>query len=175
MHTAGLLGRSPSAWFKAPSSSPLTCGPQWLFSAHSIFANRSHSSASWVEQSEGHMEEKVGEINAKTTQLLGNQPWVEAQSPLWDAEDSVYFLSISWAPKWRLHTHVLPTASNWTRDHQKKWLQTKAKWPDKAGPLLRILGRGNNSQQHLPSQGKGLGESTLALWGHPTYTAAMET
>ena len=40
-HTARLLGRSPSACLKAPSSSPLLCGPQWLFSAHSIFATSS--------------------------------------------------------------------------------------------------------------------------------------
>jgi len=57
-HTAGLLGRSPSAWLKAPSSSPLLCGPQWLLSAHSIFATNNHSPDSWVEQSEGHMEER---------------------------------------------------------------------------------------------------------------------
>ena len=59
-HTAGLLGRSPSAWLKAPSFFPLLCGPQWLLSAHSVFATNSHSSASWVEQSEGHMEERIG-------------------------------------------------------------------------------------------------------------------
>ena len=29
-------------------------------------------------------------------------------------------------------------------------------------PLLRVLGKGHNSRQHLPSQGKGLGEPTLA-------------
>ena len=58
--TAGLLCRSPSTWLKAPSSFPLLCGPQWLLSAHSIFATSSHSSASWVEQSKGHMEERIG-------------------------------------------------------------------------------------------------------------------
>ena len=102
--TAGLLYKSPSAWLKAPSFSPLLCGPQWLFSACSIFATSSHSSASWVEQWRTHGR-KYWEINAKTTQLLGNQLWVEAQSPLWDAEDSVYFLPISWAPKWSF-THT---------------------------------------------------------------------
>ena len=74
-----------------------------------------------------------------------------------------------------LHIHGLPTASTWTRDHQQKWLQIKAKWSDKAGPLLRVLGKGHNSWPHLPSQGKGLGEPTLSLWGHPTYTPAVET
>ena len=66
-----------------------------------------------------------------------------------------------------LHTHGLPTASTWARDHQQKWLQTKAKWSDKAGPLQRVLRRGYNTRPHLPSQGKGLGEPTLALWDHP--------
>ena len=111
-------------------------------------------------------------INAKTTQLSGNQPWVEAQSPLWDTEDSVYFLPISWAPKRRFTHTGFPTASTWTRNHQQKWSQTKAKCPDKARPHLRVLGRGHNSQPLLPSQENRLGEHTPALWGHPTYTQA---
>ena len=68
-----------------------------------------------------------------------------------------------------------PTTSTWTRDHRQKWLQTKAKWLDKVGLFLRVLGRGHNSWPHLPSQRKGLGEPTLALRGHPTYKPAMET
>ena len=60
VHTAGLLCRSPSALLSAPSSSPLLCGLRCLLSAHSIFATSSHSSASWLEQSEGPMEERIG-------------------------------------------------------------------------------------------------------------------
>ena len=58
--------------------------------------------------------------------------------------------------KVKVYTHMgFPTASTWTRDHQQKWLQTKAKCPDKAGPHLRVLGRGHNSQLLLPSQETG--------------------
>ena len=131
--TAGLLYKSPSAWLKAPSFSPLPCGPQWLLSAYSIFATSSHSSASWVEQWRTHGR-KYWEINAKTTQLLGNQLWVEAQSPLWDAEDSVYFLPISWAPKSHsLHLDQRPSA----KVASNKGQVTGQGWATSKGPGKR--------------------------------------
>ena len=66
--------------------------------------------------------------------------------------------------KGKIYTNMcFPTASTWTRDHQQKWTQTKNKCPDKAGPHLRILGRGHNSQPLLPSEDRGLGEPTPAL------------
>ena len=64
----------------------------------------------------------------------------------------------------KIYTQMsFPTASTWTRNHQQKWSQTKAKCPDKARPHLRVLGRGHNSQPLLPSQENGLGEPTPAL------------
>ena len=99
-HTAGLLGRSLSTLLKAPSSSPavwssvVALKPQYL--CHQQPLLRLLDWAKW-----GTHGRKGWGINAKTTQLSGNQPWVEAQSPLWDTEDSVYFLPISWAPKGR--------------------------------------------------------------------------
>ena len=106
---AGLLCRSPSTWLSDFSYSPLLCGAQWLLWAHSISATSSHSSACRVEQKWGTHGRKGWEINAKTTQLLGNQPWVQVQSPLWDTEGSLYFLPISWAPKRRFtHTWASP-------------------------------------------------------------------
>ena len=99
-HTAGLLGRSLSTLLKAPSSSPavwssvVALKPQYL--CHQQPLLRLLDWAKW-----GTHGRKGWGINAKTAQLSGNQPWVEAQSPLWDAEDSVYFLPISWAPKGR--------------------------------------------------------------------------
>ena len=71
-HTARLLGRSPSACLKAPSSSPLLCGPQWLFSAHSIFATSSTPQPPGLSKVRDTWKKGL-EINAKTTQLLGNQ------------------------------------------------------------------------------------------------------
>ena len=71
VHTAGLLCRSLSAWLNAPSSSPLLRDPWWLLWAHSISATSSHSSASRVKQKWGTHGRKGWEINAKTTQLLG--------------------------------------------------------------------------------------------------------
>ena len=108
-HTARLLGKSPSAWLKAPSSSPavwssvVVLSPQYLCHQQPLL-----SLLGWAKW--GKHGRKGWEINAKTTQLLGNQLWVEAQSPLWDSEDSVYFLSISWAPKWGF-THTCASHS----------------------------------------------------------------
>ena len=102
-HTAGLLCRSLSSWLNAPSSSPcwwssvVALSPQYLCHQQPLL-----SLLCWAKW--GTHGRKDWEIKAKTTQLLGNQPWVQAQSPLW-TEDPVYFLSISWAPKWRF-THI---------------------------------------------------------------------
>ena len=75
-------------------------------------------------------------------------------------------------PSEDLHKHVLPIASTWTRDHQQKWPQTKAKCPDKAGPFTRFPGKGHNPQPLHPSQGKGLGEPTLALRSPHLHTSS---
>ena len=119
--------RSPSAWLKAPSSSPLLCGPQWLLSAHSIFATSSHSSASWVEQSEGHMEESIGKLMQRPLSSWGTSR--ELRHKAHCGMQRILFTSCPLAElqSEHLHTHMLPTASTWTRDHQQKWLQTKAK------------------------------------------------
>ena len=107
VHMAGLFYRSPSTWLSAPSSSPLLWGPQCLLSAHSISATSSHSSACQVEQKWWTHGRKGWKINAKTTQLLGKQPWVKAQSPLWDAEDSIFYPSVELQSE-DLHKHGLP-------------------------------------------------------------------
>ena len=104
VHTAGLLCRSSSAWLSAPSSSPLLCGLRWLLSAHSNFATEAStlplfSFLHWAD-SRDTWKKALGNKGKSPIQLLGNQPWVKAQHPLWDSEDSVYPLPISWAPKW---------------------------------------------------------------------------
>ena len=173
VHTACLLCRSPYILLHGASSFPLLCGPQWLLSVYSNFVTRKHSSGFWVDRKWGTHGRKGWEIKAKAHySSQGTRP--ESRHKAQRRTQRILITSCPSAElkSEDLYKHVLPTASAWTRDHQQKWSQTEAKWPDKTGPLLRVLGRGHNSQPLLPSQGKRLGEPTLALWGHPTYTPA---
>ena len=104
VHTAGLLCKSLSAWLSSPFSSPLLCGLWWLLSAHSNFATKAStlplfSLLHWAD-SRDMWKKGLGNKVKSPIQLLGNQPWVKAQNPLWDSEDAVYLLPVSWAPKW---------------------------------------------------------------------------
>ena len=89
VHTAGLLCRSPSAWLSAPSSSPLLYGLLWLLSDHSNFATKAStlplfSLLRWAN-SRDTWKKGLGNKGKSPVQLLGNQPWVKVQNPLWDS------------------------------------------------------------------------------------------
>ena len=79
-HTARLLGKSPSAWLKAPSSSPavwssvVVLSPQYLFHQKPLL-----SLLGWAKW--GTHGRKGWEINAKTTQLSGSESRHKALSP----------------------------------------------------------------------------------------------
>ena len=130
---AGLLCRSPSTWLSDVSYSPLLCGAQWLLWAHSISATSSHSSACRVEQNWGTHGRKGWEINAKTTQLLGNQPWVQVQSPLWTQR--VLFTSCPSAELQSedLHKYVTSYSLYLKQRQPAKVTLDKGQWLQKAG------------------------------------------
>ena len=159
------LAQCPLLLSLAVWSSVLSLSPQYLCHQQPLL-----SLLGWAEVRDTQ-KKMLGNKRKSPLQLSGNQLWVTAQSPLWDSQRILF---TSW-PSAELqsedsHKHVLPNLHLDQRPSVKP--QTKDKWPDKTRPLLRVLGRGHNSQPLLPSQKKGLGEPTLALWGHPTYTPA---